>query len=246
MRTQPTRKRRNLGSPPRLQAFLRDNWLLIVILCVGVGVRLYAFGSFPPGLNQDEASTGYDAWALLHYGIDRHGFHDPVIFVSWGSGQNALYAYLAIPFFLLFGVSVSSLRAVNLLAGVLTLPVFYFLVRRTRDKTLALIATFLLAICPWHIVMSRWALEANVFPALFLFGVLFLCRAQTHSRSAYLAAVFLGFSLWAYGPAYLVTPVFLALAALSLLWRRPRSWRVPLQAVRSFASSLCRSRCTSW
>ncbi|MDP9222505.1 MAG: glycosyltransferase family 39 protein, partial [Actinomycetota bacterium] len=190
---------------------------------------------FPPGLEQDEASTGYDAFALLHYGIDRHGFHSPVMFVSWGSGQYALPGYLAMPFFVLFGFSVASLRAVNLIAGILSLPAFYALVRTTGDKLLAVLAVFLLAISPWHIMISRWELESNLLPALFLFAVFFLRRARESPRSFVLAAVFFALTLYAYGTAYLATPVFLALAALAFRWRRPVSWRPVVQAVAIFA-----------
>jgi hypothetical protein len=55
-------------------------------LCGGIAMRLFELGSTPPGLNQDEASTGYDAFALPHYGIDRSGFHNAVMLAKWGSG----------------------------------------------------------------------------------------------------------------------------------------------------------------
>jgi 4-amino-4-deoxy-L-arabinose transferase-like glycosyltransferase len=220
--------RRRLGasvSSVRLNALLREHWVLILIFCIGIAVRLLDFGSVPPGLNQDEASTGYDAYALLHYGIDRNGFHNPVMLVSWGSGMNALPSYLAMPFLLLFGLSVAAVRAVNLTGGILTLLAFYLLVRRTGDKTLALLATFLLAVSPWHIMISRWALESNLLPALFLLGVLFLSRAREYPRSTLWAAVFFALTLYSYGTAYLATPLFLVLASLSYLWYRPRSWK---------------------
>src|SRR5690348_6754137 len=57
--------RRKLGasvSGMRVAAFIRAHWLLFVILFLGAAVRLYAFGSVPAGLNQDEASTGYDGY----------------------------------------------------------------------------------------------------------------------------------------------------------------------------------------
>ena len=51
----------------------------VVFLAVSLGPRFAAaFGSIPPGIFVDEASSGYDAYALLHYGIDRNGFHNPV------------------------------------------------------------------------------------------------------------------------------------------------------------------------
>jgi hypothetical protein len=211
-------------SGTRVAAFLRAHWLLFVILFLGAAVRLYAFGSVPAGLNQDEASTGYDGYALLHYGIDRSGFHNPVFLVGFGSGMSALPSYLAMPFFLVFGVSVPALRAPNILIGILALPAFYLLVRRTGDKTLALLATFLLAISPWHIMDSRWTL-ASVLPNLVLFGVLTLSIGREKPRALLCAAVFFALTLYEYAPAYLFTPVFLVFASVFFLRNRPASWR---------------------
>jgi 4-amino-4-deoxy-L-arabinose transferase-like glycosyltransferase len=61
------------------------------------------------------------------------------------------------------------LRARNVIVGILSLPALYVVLRRTGDKTLALLATFLLAISPWHIMDSRWTL-AGLLPTLFLFS----------------------------------------------------------------------------
>ncbi len=208
----------------RIAAFLRAHWLLLVILFLGAAARIYAFGSVPAGLNQDEASSGYDAYALLHYGIDRSGFHNPVFLVGFGSGMSALPSYLAMPFFLLFGVSVAALRAPTILIGILALPALYLLVRRTGDRTLALLATFLLAISPWHIMDSRWTL-AGVLPNLVVFGVLALCIGRERPRALLWAAVFFALTLYEYAPAYLFTPVFLVFASLFFLRNRPASWR---------------------
>lgn len=213
-----------------LRRSLHEHWLFILILSVGVSVRLAQFGSIPPGLNQDEAALGYDSFSVLHYGIDRNGFHNPVVFVSWGSGMNALPGYLAMPFYLLFGLSTPSLRAVNLIAGILSLIAFYGLIRRTGDEALALIAMFFLAISPWHIMISRWGLESNLLPTLFLLGVLFLCRGWNGGWSLLLAGLFFGLTLWAYGPAYVATPLFLALVAAGFLSQRWRDWRRLAQA----------------
>jgi len=208
----------------RIDAFLRDNWRLLVILFVGAAVRLYDFGSVPAGLNQDEASTGYDGYALLHYGIDRSGFHYPVFMVGFGSGMSALPSYLTMPFFLLFGVSVAALRAPDILIGVAALPAFYVLVRRTGDKTLAILATFLLAISPWHIMDSRWLL-VGALPNLVLFGVLALCRARERPRSLLWAALFFALTLYEYAPAFLFTPVLLIFASFFFIRNRPASWK---------------------
>ena len=53
--------------------------LLWGLIALGAALRFAALGSFPPGLNQDEASAGYEAWSILHHGIDRNGYRLPVL-----------------------------------------------------------------------------------------------------------------------------------------------------------------------
>ena len=64
----------------------RTHILFVLIILLAATVRLVLFGSHPAGLNQDEASIGYEAWSVLHYGIDRNGLSVPVHFIAWGSG----------------------------------------------------------------------------------------------------------------------------------------------------------------
>ena len=55
-----------------------------------------------------------------------------------------------------------------LTAGLLTLPLMWDVARRIGGKGFALTALFLLALNPWHMVLSRWALEANMLPHVVL------------------------------------------------------------------------------
>ncbi|MBR5280514.1 MAG: hypothetical protein IKU26_06080, partial [Clostridia bacterium] len=75
---------------------VRANQYFLLILLLGIFLRVYQFGTLPIGLNQDEAFAGYEAFSLAHYGVDSAGYHNPVYFVSWGSGMNVLESYLAI------------------------------------------------------------------------------------------------------------------------------------------------------
>lgn len=40
-----------------------------ILLILAAAARLIALTGLPAGLNQDEASAGYEAWALLNYGM---------------------------------------------------------------------------------------------------------------------------------------------------------------------------------
>jgi hypothetical protein len=186
--------------------------VLVAALCVGGALRCWRFGSLPLGLNPDEASMAYDAWSLFHYGIDRNGFHLPVMTVSWGSGMYALASYLVAPFVGLFGLSVTAARLPFLFVGLATLPLFYRLLDDVFDRRCARIGCVLLALCPWHIMISRWALDCNLLPPVFLAATALLVRSPERPGLLVPAGIGYALALYAYGTAYLVVPAFLLLA----------------------------------
>jgi 4-amino-4-deoxy-L-arabinose transferase-like glycosyltransferase len=221
------------------QSFFRKNarqLALAAIVVLAIAVRGFALGAIPPGLNQDEASTGYDAFALLHYGIDRNGFHNPLVMIAWGSGMSALPEYLAMLAYALFGFGVASLRAVNFIFSILALLAFYATVRRSGNDKLALLAAFLLAICPWHVMMARWAHEANLFPSLLMLAVYFLARGLDHRPSGLVAAALLALNLYAYAPAYAAVPVFALSTVAYWLGTHRMRWPHALQAAAVFVA----------
>ena len=60
-------------------------YLAGLLFLVGCAARLVALTSLPNGLNQDEAYAGYNAWCILHYGVDSAGYRNPVYLNAWGS-----------------------------------------------------------------------------------------------------------------------------------------------------------------
>ena len=186
----------------------REHILFAVIFLVAVLLRVIMFGSHPAGLNQDEASVGYDAWALMNDNIDRNGFSFPVHLMAWGSGQNALYAYFSMPFIALFGLNVFSVRIVNLIFSLLTVLAVYSTLKQAVDKRTAFIGMALTAAAPWNVMLARWGLESNLFPAMLMLSIWVLFRSTKNKRFFYPAAVILALSLYSYGSAYLVVTLF--------------------------------------
>lgn len=187
------------------------NILITVILIIGILVRIVGITEYPQGLNQDEASSGYEAYSLLTEGIDRNGKFMPVHFISWGSGQNVLYSYLMIPFILIFGLTEFVVRLPMAIIGCVSLIVTYFTLKRMKNKKFAIGGLLFLAICPWHIMKSRWGLESNLFPDLILIAVYFIIKAIDNQKmyNLYIASAILGISAYSYGTAYFFLPVFL-------------------------------------
>ena len=188
--------------------------LLILVLLAGIAVRVYNYSNNPPGLNLDEASAGYDSYSIVNYGIDRNAQSYPVHLIAWGSGQNALYAYIVAPFIKIFGLSPVTSRIGNLIFGVISLLLMFFIARKVAGFGVALIATSIFAVSPWGIMISRWGLPENVFPAIMTIGVyLFMLSFE---KPRYLPASFAVFalSLYAYGTGYFVVPLFMLLVGI--------------------------------
>lgn len=144
--------------------------ILFFILSIGVFLRTYLYPSIPPGINQDEAAAAYEAYSILHTGKDQWGNVFPVHFPGWGAGQSVLYGYLTIPAIMLFDLTVWSSRSTGLILGILTLPILYLTVKRSFDRETALLAVLLTAVLPWHVMISRWGLDANILPFFLLLG----------------------------------------------------------------------------
>ena len=212
----------------------KNRTVLLLFLCLlgGAFLRLFLLGRIPYGLNHDEASIGYDAWALAHYGIDRNGYPWPIYPITWGSGGGSpLMIYLVLLTTRLFGKSVASLRFFPAFLGALTPPVLALLTlvepAESGDKAdkqassrliFAFFLAFLCAVNPWHLILSRWALDANTLPFFLtaaLVSYLYAATRTAHRLPWYLLSAFL-FALcpYAYGSATVVIPLALVLLGI--------------------------------
>lgn len=191
--------------------------LFTLILALGIFARVWEFGALPSSLHVDEASIGTEAYYLYKFGMDRNGVSYPVHLISWGSGQNALYAYMILPLVALKGINTISVRLPMMIAGILSLPLIYISSKRLFGNTFALTAMLFMAISPWHIVNSRWAVESNIFPFFFLTAFTCLTLAGEKNKWLLFSSFLFGLCLYAYGTAYLSVPIFLLLSVPVLL-----------------------------
>lgn len=183
---------------------------LIFILCLAAATRLIGLGVHPQGVLPDEAYGAYNAFGILTEGIDSWGYPFPVYYVAWGSGQSVLNSYLAIPFYLVFGVNIFAFRMPQALIGIWGVYAAYVIGRETISKHFGLLFAFVLAINPWHIMNTRYNLDANMAPGLFLIAFSFLVlMLKKNSGYAIGAAVFFGATLYCYVLSWIVVPLFL-------------------------------------
>ncbi|MBI3737079.1 hypothetical protein HY256_11280 [Candidatus Sumerlaeota bacterium] len=147
------------------------------ILLLAAALRLSGLGHCPDGLFRDEAEKGYNAWALAHSGgvieFPAAGSRetDKIRFRRWplhvevmGVTTSAIYQYASIPFVKLFGLNAASARMASAWTGTLTVAVLGLILLRAWPARFALSAMAWLALCPWHYIFSRWALQGVFVP----------------------------------------------------------------------------------
>lgn len=199
----------------RCLTFIKEHYVILGIMILAIATRFIGLGQLPEGSSQDEAYGAYNVWALLTEGIDDRGYAFPVYFVAWGSGMNALYLYLAMPLFKLFGPSILIYRIPQAVIGLLAVWALYVLGRNLFDRKLAYLLGFIMAINPWHIIMCRYGLESNLAPNLFVIGLcFFVLGLKKNSRYLIGAALLWGLTLYAYALTWLQIPLFLVLFIL--------------------------------
>ncbi len=195
---------------------------IAVVLIISAALRLIALSDLPAGMNQDEASIGYDSWAIANYGVDRNGYHNPVYPVAWGAGHGPFYMYAASLFIKILGNSLFAYRLPQALLGVLSVLVLYLLLKKTTNRFTAYTGALLLAVAPWHIISSRWGLDANPAPFLILFALYFFVKGCQDKKtwSYLLSAALFSLSLYTYASTYIVVPIMLVILLIYALVRR--------------------------
>lgn len=184
---------------------------LLFILFIGFFLRLAFIGRIPGNNNyfQDEAFSAYEAYSQLTYGIDSHGYHNPVYLEVWGSGMSAVQCYCQMFFIKLLGFKPIAIRLPQAILACITLIFFYLLIKEISDEEISLWATFIMAICPWHLCMSRWGLDCNYFVCFITMAMYLLISSRNRLGRTILAGAVGGFALYCYASPWIVMPILI-------------------------------------
>jgi 4-amino-4-deoxy-L-arabinose transferase-like glycosyltransferase len=197
--------------------FFSVYWLPFILIVASL-FRLPGLAVVPNGLINDEASSGYDAYALSQTGRDQFGTLLPMFARSFGDYDEASYRYLTIPSVNFFGLNEFAVRLPAALAGILTVWVFFLLVKEWFGPPRALLAAFFLAISPWHIQFSRIGLRAILLPLMFCLGLLFFLKALKKPGYLIISSLLFIASLYTYSAGRIFIPLFLL--GLAILYNR--------------------------
>lgn len=208
-----------------MKEFLRNNSIFIIVVLFAAILRFLYLNSNPPSLNWDEISHGYNAYSILKTGRDEWGNFMPSIFRAYGDYKLPVYIYLTSISELFLGVNEFAVRLPSVLAGIGIVVFTYLIVSEIfKEKKIALLSSFLVAVEPWTLFISRPAFEANLALFFFLAGAYFLVKSFVQEKkSLFLSAILFGLSVWTYNSFRIFTPLFIA-AAVFLYRNALKEW----------------------
>jgi 4-amino-4-deoxy-L-arabinose transferase-like glycosyltransferase len=141
----------------------------VLIFLLGLLLRLYNLGEMPSGFHRDEVISSYVGRFLLENGKDIYGNPWPLLYVDkYGDYPPVLPMYLSGLATYLFGVTVFAVRfPIALLGALVVFPLFSLAKEIFKDTKIALFSAFILAILPWHVILSRATAEGIVALSFF-------------------------------------------------------------------------------
>ncbi len=211
--------------------------LLLIIMLVALLLRLQALPLAPRELTSDHVEFLQDTFRLQQGNMS--------VFFAGNGGREALQFYALALFSGLPGQTLSfdSLKLLNVLEGVLTLPALYWMARVVVGQQRPLLGTVaglcvaaLVAVSYWHITLSRLGERIILTPLVISLFILTFTRALRGNRrwDFILAGVVLGVGLYTYQAVRLVPVVVLVGAALAFVFhlrQRPGLRRLVVNTV---------------
>ncbi|MBP7774689.1 glycosyltransferase family 39 protein [Candidatus Woesebacteria bacterium] len=214
------------------------SYLLLCILCAAFFLRSVQLSTVPNGFHADEASFLLNAVTILQTGRDEDNRFLPVVLTSLIDPKPAAYSYLQIPFIALFGPTVFAARIPAVILGVLSIYLVFLILKRVGYQTLGICVAAVLAISPWHIVISRATQEVvlaltatlaaivcfiaywknqKIQTAFWLLFFSFFALYNYHSAKIFLPSLFIVWSLFLYISQKLPKKFFITIGAICIV-----------------------------
>ena len=195
--------------------------LLCLILFFALILRFYQLKELPSGFHIDEVTVGYNAYSLMKTARDENGNFLPLYIDSFGDFRPAGYFYLTIPAIKIFGLNEFAVRFPSAFFGILTVLLLFFLSEQLfHNSFISLFSSFLLAISPWHIVVSRATSESSAALFLVMLGTYLFIFSIKKKKMVYFWLTFLSFflSFFIYHTPRIFVPM-LVFGLIGLCWR---------------------------
>ena len=196
----------------------RNVWIIFfILLTTAIISRTFRLDNLMNAYNCDELGTGYDAFCIANYGVDRYLNKFPIYFNNFGGGQSALPIYLTALIGKIFGFSMVTLRIPNTLLSIVAIVMSFFAFRKIKADKFALMFMAIIVSSPWHFLLTRIGLDCNMQTNMTLISISLLLLANKNWHYI-IAGVFFGLTLYSYILSVIVIPIFLFILLIYLLY----------------------------
>lgn len=215
---------------------MKKYYLLGIVLALFLITRLFKITQIPGSVYWDEASIGYNAYAVATDLKDEWGETLPLHFRAFGEFKLPVYIYSVAILTRIFGLSDMVVRLPAVLYGLGVVVLTYLLVVRiTKDEKTGLIASFILTVSPWLFIFSRTGYEAVAGLFFFLLFIYFLELYKRKKLFIIFAALAAVLAIYSYNSFRILIPLFIVFWALT---QRHKNVKLELIALGIFLMSL--------
>jgi 4-amino-4-deoxy-L-arabinose transferase-like glycosyltransferase len=220
-------KKQKTAARIRIVQFFRDRNFLThryfylaiaaAIFFIAIFARTYHLSSLPPGVYPDEAVNGTDAINAIQTGHFK-------LFYPNNYGREGLFMNLIALGFMVFGISIITLKMWAVFFGILTVAGIMMLALELFGSYRAgLVAGFLYATSFWAINFNRISFRANMLPFVLVFSFYFLFKGLRTKKFAdyILAGAFFGLGMHGY-IAFRIAPAILVALLVAFLISKKR------------------------
>ena len=183
-------------------------------------------------MSGDEAASGYNAWAIGHYGVDEYGRAHPLYFESFHDFKSAPYFYLLAPLTRVLPLTPYVVRLPAAALALVTSALAGLAAwKLTGSRAVATLTLMTGGLMPWLVVEGRFATETVTLTFCIAAFVACLVYAVRSGRSLfYLAAgLALAGAVLSHAPGRLEAGLLLGALVAAFVWRPPhRAWLLAL------------------
>ena len=196
-----------------------------LIFFIAVLFRFVNLSSQPTGFHIDEASLGYNGYSLLLTGKDDNGNSFPLYIDMFGDNRPSGYHYLTIIPIMIFGLTEFATRFPGALIGSLTVFAMFLLSNTIfKNRSIALLSALLIALSPWHIVISRASGEAVITLFFIILGFALLLQGLAENKNKFIiwGTILASMSYFFYHTPRVFVPLIFASLSTFLypLWKK--------------------------
>lgn len=183
-------------------------YLLFIIVLFFLLTRFYKIGEIPPSVYWDEASIGYNAYAISKDLKDEWGEFLPLHFRAFGEFKLPIYIYSVVPFVKIFGLNEFSVRVPAVLYSLGVVILTFFLSKKLAGNNfIGLWASFFMTISPWFFIFSRTGFEATAGLMFYLLGILLFLQNEKGGKFFVLSTLSFILSAYSYNSFRIIAPL---------------------------------------